>query len=227
MTYNDIKQRVYDLLWPVTEAEARRIGYSDKIHRAFNEATFRIAHSILPNVKLYKFKLSRDKLPAQVSMPPDFISFCDEQNAYLNGHNFILTKFVGYNSIIVTGSELPDITDDELEYRVYYNASYPEVIDGGANFRIIDISDMPELNTDNYSYKTIPTEVIHNQTQDSYSLPDIVGHLVPHYIVGQLLSTDDKVRSIEEMNTFETLLATVNVDRNERQREYHSVRGWY
>lgn len=225
MTYNDIKQRVYDLLWPVTEAEARRIGYSDKIHRIFNEATFRVAHAILPNIRAYKIKLSADKLPAQVSMPPDFISFCDEQNAYVNGKNFILTKFVGYNSVIL-GGEYQGL-GNELEYHIYYNATYPEVTDGGKNFKMLTISDSPALNEDNFEYIKVPTEIIHNQTKDSYQLPDIIGHIIPHFIVSQLLSVDDKVRSIEELNAFETLMATVNVDRNERQREYHSVRGWY
>lgn len=225
MTYNDIKQRVYDLLWPITEAEARRIGYSDKIHRIFNEATFRVAHAILPNVRVYKIKLSADKLPAQISMPPDFISFCEEQNAYVNGRNFILTRFVGYNNVII-GNEFADI-GDELEYHIYYNALYPEVVDGGKNFKFLKIPDDPVLNADNYEYERIPTEQIHNNTQESYQLPELIGHIIPHFIVSQLLSLDDKVRSIEELNTFETLLATVNVDRNERQREYHSVRGWY
>lgn len=224
MTYNDIKQRVYDLLWPITESEARRIGYSDKIHRIFNEATFRIAHSILPNIKKYTIKLSRDHLPAQVSMPPDFISFCDEQNAYANGQNFVLTNFVGYNSIIFNGSELDSIAEDsDITYTVYYNAIYPQVTNGGTAFKFIDTSGEPELDAENFKYTEIPI----NAVGDNYELPQIVGQLIPHYIVSQLLSVDDKVRSIEELNAFETLLATVNVDRNERQREYHSVRGWY
>lgn len=243
MTYNDIKQRVYDLLWPITEAEARRIGYSDKIHRIFNEATFRVAHAILPNVRVYKIKLSADKLPAQISMPPDFISFCEEQNAYVNGRNFVLTRFVGYNNVILGGEfsepynheidcycadeELKNKRVKEFEYHIYYNALYPEVVDGGKNFKFLKIPDDPVLNSDNYEYERIPTEQIHNNTQESYQLPELIGHIIPHFIVSQLLSLDDKVRSIEELNTFETLLATVNVDRNERQREYHSVRGWY
>ena len=226
MTYTDIKQRVYDLLWPITEAEARRVGYSDKIHRIFNEATFRIAHAILPNIQLYKVKLSRDKLPAKVSMPPDFISFCEEQNAYVNGHNFVLTKFVGHDSIILDGNEAEDFSN-ELEYHIYYNALYPQVINGGMSFRLISISDCPKINADNFQYIEIPTIKSNNDSELSYELPEIVGHLIPHYIVGQLLSLDDKIRSTEELNAFETLLATVNVDRNERQREYHSVRGWY
>lgn len=218
MTYSDIKQRVYDILdMPV--AEAVRAGYSQKIHRIFNEATFRIAHSIMPNLRAYKFVLTKDKLPAKVSMPPDFISFADDQNGYVNGKNFVITDFIDKDSIIVTGKETEAIAN-EYEYTVYYNALYPELIDGGQNYRIYDF--INAVNADAYIETKQPAE-----GDNALHWSQIIGQLVPHYIVSQLLSNDDKTRSITEMNNFETLLATVNVDRNERQREYHSVRGWY
>ena len=222
MTYNDIKQRVYDLLdMPI--AEAIRVGYANKIHRTFNEATFRIAHSVLPNLREYKFTLSADKLPAKVTMPPDFISFAEEQNAYINGKNFVLTKFVDYNGIILDGTE--GGTGDTRTYTIYYNALYPEIVDGGLNYKVYKFIDVTD--DDAYVVAKEPTETVHNNEDSSYDWPQIIGQLVPHYIVSQLLSNDDKTRSIVEMNNFETLLATVNVDRNERQREYRSVRGWY
>lgn len=235
MTYNDIKQRVYDeLAMPVTEAV--RAGYSEKIHRIFNEATFRIAHSILPNLREYTVSLTKDKLPARVVMPPDFISFADEQNAYCNDTNFILTKFVDYNGIILEGTEGvgkpykyiengEEVHTKLYTYKIYYNATYPQVVDGGKNYQFVDFIDA--VDKDGYVIAKRPTEIIHNDEDDSYEWSQIVGQLVPHYITSKLLVLDDKVRSIDEMNNFETLLATVNVDRNERQREYRSVRGWY
>ena len=223
MKYNDIKQRVYDeLSMPV--AEAVRAGYSSKIHRIFNEAVFRIAHAIMPNLRAYKFTVSIENFPIKITMPPDFISFADEQNAYINGKNFILTKFVDSNGLILDGNEA-NVKGPTRTYIVYYNASYPKIVDGGTNYEMVDFID--GINEDCYAINKYPTETIHNNQDTSYDWPDIIGNLVPHYIVSRLLVLDDKVRSIEEMNIFETLLATVNVDRNERQREYHSVRGWY
>lgn len=237
MTYNDIKQRVYDILdMPVTEIV--RVGYSKKIHRAFNEATFRIAHSVLPNLREYCVAITADKLPAKVVMPPDFISFAEDQNAYCNGHNFILTKFVDYNGVILKGGEGGSsgvsckYTENDKEinttlytYRIYYNALYPEIIDGGQNYKLYNF--VTNVNGDGYQVEKESVESIHNNCDTSYNWPQLIGQLVPHYIVSQLLANDDKTRSITEMNNFETLLATVNVDRNERQREYHSARGWY
>lgn len=237
MTYNDIKQRVYDII-DIPTAEAVRMGYSKKIHRIFNEATFRVAHSIMPNLRAYKISITADKLPAKVSMPPDFISFAEEQNAYVNGTNFIVTNFIDKNSIILTGTESGVIgipykyTDNNKEistllytYTIYYNALYPEIIDGGINYKIYNFIDA--VNKDAYDVVKEPTEIIHNNEDISYEWSQLIGQLIPHYIASQLLSNDDKTRSIVEMNNFETLLATVNVDRNERQREYRSVRGWY
>jgi UDP-3-O-acyl-N-acetylglucosamine deacetylase len=172
----------------------------------------------MPDIKVYKVKICRNKLPAKVTLPPDFISFCDDYDATANGQAFVLNK-AGYRDVILDGTEYHGFKSD-IEYHIYYNAAYPEVINGGSYFRTVRISDDPVLNSDNWRYENIPTNA-------EYELPDIIGNLIPHYIVGRLLSQDDKVRSIEELNTFETLLATVNVDRNVRQREYHSSRGWY
>ena len=98
MTYSEIKQRVFDLLFIPFE-EANRLHYTDKIPRIINEALFRIAHSVLPNLREYVIKLTHSKLPARISMPPDFISFADEQNAYLDGMQFCLTQFISDNEI--------------------------------------------------------------------------------------------------------------------------------
>lgn len=237
MKYNDIKQRVYDLLdMPV--AEVVRMGYASKIHRIFNEAAFTIAHSILPNLREYKFSITADKLPAKITMPPDFISFADEQNAYVNGKNFVLTDYIDNSGLLLTGKEtvangIPykyiedgkEINTLIYNYTVYYDALYPEIIDGGKNYNLILFTDA--VNADAYEYAVTPTEIIHNNNDTSLDWPQIIGHLVPHYIVSQLLARDDKVRSISEMNQFESLLAKVNVERRERQREYRSVRGWY
>lgn len=226
MTYNDIKQRVYDIL-DISVSEAVRVGYSKKIHRIFNEATFRIAHSVLPNLREYKFAISADKLPAKITMPPDFISFAEDQNAYANGKNFILTDFIDRDGLLLTGNESgTKYRDSEIiRYTVYYNALYPEIVDGGKNYKVFEF--VEAIDADAYEIVTKPTEVIHNNLDTSMEWPQIIGQLVPHYIAAQLLANDDKTRSIVEMNNFETLLATVNVDRNERQREYRSVRGWY
>ena len=232
MTYTDIKQRVYDILdMPVTEAI--RAGYTKKIYRAFNEATFRIAHSVMSNLREYRISLTADKLPAKVIMPPDFISFAEEQNAYVNGNNFILTEFTDRSAIILTGKEAGVIgykytyTENGIEkqtlrydYILYYNALYPEITDSGQNYRVYKFIDA--VNADAFIETREPTEA-----DGSLEWSQIIGQLAPHYIVAQLLANDDKTRSIVEMNNFETLLATVNVDRNERQREYRSVHGWY
>ena len=223
MTYNDIKQRVYDIIdMPIVELN--RIGYTKKIHRIFNEAAFRIAHSIMPNLREYEFTVSADKFPIKVTMPPDFISFADEQNAYADGKNFILTDFIDRNGLILTGKE-GVATNKEHTYKVYYNALYPEIVKGGLEYKMYKF--IKTVDNDGYELVHEPTEIIHNDLDSSYDWPQIIGQLVPHYIVAQLLANDDKVRSITEMNNFETLLATVNVDRNERQRQYHSARGWY
>ena len=230
MTYNDIKQRVYDILNMSIE-EAKRLGYSDKIPRIINEALFRIANSISPYIREYIFKISKINLPAKVTMPPDFISFFDDQNAYLNGNNFILTKFVGGNGIIVDGKEIDNvlIDSDVAEYTIFYNAHYPKIIKGGKFYSLISFhfnDDIP-LDADNYFLEEQSTESSRLSSDTSYEISDVIAPLLPHYVVGQLLAQDDKVRSLQEINEFEILLATINVDRRERQREYRSSRGWY
>ncbi|MBR4889689.1 MAG: hypothetical protein IKU15_00330 [Clostridia bacterium] len=226
MKYSEIKLRVIDLLgYPVDECV--RLGYTNKIPRAANEALFRVAHSVLPNLREYTIRLTKDVLPARVTMPPDFISFADEQNAYLNGHNFILTNFVGTSGINLTGNEvsLPRHSkQDYLEYTFFYNATYPKIIDDGKNFEVYTFKtgNNIEVNQDNYVKEIWSTE-----GNNTYDIAEIAGNIIPHYIVGQILSLDDKVRSIAEYNEFEVLLSSIDVHRNERQREYHSVRGWY
>lgn len=236
MTYQDIKQRVYDLLFMPVE-EANRLHYTDKIPRILNEALFRIAHSVLPNLREYIIKLTHSKLPARISMPPDFIAFADEQNAYLDGTQFCLTQFIGTNEVILTGHEIDnlvvsdiEVTNDTVhEYHIFYNANYPRISGSGTEFSVVTFAtgeDIP-VDADNYTIETVPSEASRVTGGNVYNIPDIVAELVPHYIAGQLLVLDDKVRSIEEMNEFENLLATINVHRNERPREYHSSKGWY
>lgn len=228
MTYNEVKQRIYDLLDMPLE-EAKRLGYTDKIPRALNEAFFRIAHSVFPLVREYHLKFETSKLPAKVTMPPDFISFADEQDAYLNGKYFILTKFFGESGIILTGREIENHLQesDECNYIIYYNASYPKLIDGGKNFQKVELSLEPNINEESYSVVKIPAEEDRVTGNQVLNIPDIAANLAPHYVVSQLVNLDDKVRSIAEMNEFETLLSIVSSERHERQREYHSVRGWY
>lgn len=236
MTYQEIKQRVYDLLFMPFE-EADRLHYTDKIPRILNEALFRIAHSVLPNLREYTIKISQNKMPARISMPPDFISFADEQNAYLNGKPFCLTNFIGNNEILLFGNEVDDsayksstLNESKVnEYHIFYNALYPKLTNSGIEFQVIEFAngdDIP-VNSDNYSIVTVPAESSQITGNKAYDLPSIVSELIPHYIAGQLLVLDDKVRSIEEMNEFETLLAAINTHRNERPREYHSAKGWY
>lgn len=237
MTYSEIKQRVFDLLFIPFE-EANRLHYTDKIPRIINEALFRIAHSVLPNLREYVIKLTHSKLPARISMPPDFISFADEQNAYLDGMQFCLTQFISDNEIILTGHEIDDLVyrpgrlfkpDKIHEYHIFYNANYPRIASSGIDFSVVTFAtgeDIP-VDADNYTIVSVPAEASRVTGGEVYNIPDIVAELVPHYVVGQLLVLDDKVRSIEEMNEFENLLATINVHRNERPREYHSSKGWY
>lgn len=217
MTYNQIKQRVIDILGMPIE-ELSRLEYTKRIPRIFNEAMFRIAHSILPNLREYTVILDRDKLPARVDLPPDFISFADEQNAWLNGKPFTLTQFIGDKGIVLTGNEIVDNLDDKLVYKIFYNAVYAQINDAESLFKQIVLTD-DKLNADNY----ISSDVSAN----SVDIPDIVGMAVPHYIAGQLLVLDDKVRSTEELNEFEILISVINTYRHERTKEYHSAKGWY
>jgi hypothetical protein len=218
MTYESIKQRVIDILgMPITEIT--RLEYATKIPRIFNEATFRIAHSILPNLREYTITLTADKLPARVTMPPDFISFADEQSAWLNGMPFILTQFIGSNGIILTGAEIAGYKfEDALTYKIFYNAVYPKVSDTEKTFDKVTLT-TDIVNADNYHVEAIPAQDI--------EIPDIIGMAIPHYIAGQLLAVDDKVRSTEELNEFEILISTTSTYRHERTKEYHSVKGWY
>lgn len=234
MIYSEIKQRIYDILCMPFE-EAERLHYTDKIPRAINEALFRIAHSVLPNLREYVVVLTKDILPAKLTMPPDFISFADEQNAYLNGKQFVLENFVGENGVILTGNETENLYSygkfeiaNKNEYHIFYNALYPKLVDSGMCFNKVTFAEMNiPVNNDNYTIEQIPAESSRLNNTSIYEIPDIAAMLIPHYVAGQLLVLDDKVRSIEEMNEFETLLATINTNRNERPRSYHSSKGWY
>jgi hypothetical protein len=217
MTYGHIKQRVYDQLC-MPEQEVNRLGYASKIPRLLNEALFRIAHSILPNLREYVVKINHDKLPAKVTMPPDFISFADEQAAYLNGQPFTLTKFVGISGIILDGNETQMNTSGVLEYHIFYNAEYPRILDKATSYTKVELTN-DKVDADNYNTVELPIA--------SFDIPDIAAMAIPHYIAGQLLVLDDKVRSIEEMNEFETLISVTSTYRHERTREYHSSKGWY
>lgn len=219
MTYESIKQRVIDVLGLPT-SEITRLEYATKIPRIFNEATFRIAQSILPNLREYTVILNRDKLPARVNMPPDFISFADEQSAWLNGKPFTLTQFIGFNGVILSGNELAEynLTGDTFEYKIFYNAVYPKIADTEKTFNCITLTN-DAINSDNYRIDTVDSTAI--------DIPDIIGMAIPHYIAGQLLAIDDKVRSTEELNEFEILISVASTYRHERTKEYHSSKGWY
>lgn len=85
MTYQEVIQRVYDVL-QFDKAEATRLGYTGRVPRIINECLFRIANSVVPYLREYTVRLSRASLIghiARVSLPPDFLSFADEQDAYL------------------------------------------------------------------------------------------------------------------------------------------------
>jgi hypothetical protein len=149
-------------------------------------------------------------------MPSDFIAFSNEQDAFVNGENFILTRFSGSNAIILTGTEIFDLPKS-LEYKIYYSAQYPRISGSASGGTFTEI-----LLNDNGTWQTSnPKSIL------EYNIPDNVADLLPHYIAGQLLVLDDKVRSITELNTFEMMLAQLDINRNEHQREYHSSRGWY
>lgn len=230
MTYNEIKQRVYDILG-LDFDEADRLGYTNKIPRIMNEATFRIANAVVPYLREYIVKISRKNLPARVTMPPDFISFATEQDAYINGKNFVLTNFIGSDGVVLYGNEADSgcykFVDDIVEYHIFYNAYYPKVMDGGKYYLFYEFITPTPTDADSWKDTLIPTEVSRTSNQLSFEMPTHIGDLIPHYVVSQLLAFDDKVRSIQEMNEFEVLLANLDVSRNERQRNYHSVRGWY
>lgn len=218
MTYSQIKQRTYDILDMPIE-EITRLKYATKIPRLYNEAAFRIAQSILPNLREYTVKLSLDKLPARVGMPPDFISFADEQDAYLDGYPFTLNQFIGTDQIILSGKEISGYKPDGVaEYQIFYNALYPSINDAETEFTIIKLGSA-HVNADNYESDT--------RLVKDYDIPAKIGVAIPYYIAGQLLSRDDKVRSIECLNEFETLISVISTYRHERTKEYHSSKGWY
>ena len=224
MKYEAIKQRVYDQL-KLPETEVKRLGYAAQIPRLLNAALFRIANAIFPNLREYVVKITSDKLPARVSMPPDFLAFADEQMAYLNGSPFTLTKFIGESDIILDGTEaLTHKTCHTrkdcsiFEYHIFYNADYPRLTDAALAWHTVNLS-TDNVNSDNFSFGEISV--------NEYDIPDVAAMAIPHYIAGHLLSLDDKVRSIEELNEFENLLAIVSTYRHERTRDYQSSRGWY
>ena len=225
MNYDEIKQRVMDIT-SFDSNEMMRLGYTSKIPRIINECLFRIANGILPNLREYKIKLSTDVLPARIVMPPDFLSFANEQDAYLNGKNFVLTNFIGNDSIIVYGNEVPT-TDTTLEYTIFYNAYYPKLIAGGSQYECVIFPDELQINSDGWSKKTVSVLGDALTNTPAFELPQHISDLIPHYVAGQLLALDDKVRSITELNEFEVMLAQIDNTRNERQRDYQSVRGWY
>lgn len=227
MTYEHLRQRVYDIL-DMTIDEANRLGYSEKIYRITNEALTIIAHAISPYIREYNIIFSNNVLPVKITMPPDFISFFDDQNAYLNGNNFILTEFIGRDGLVLTGKEVAGYRAcDKFKYTIYYNALYPKLVEGGKYFQVIAFADNPPLNDDNYEIINISASENRITNKVAFEIPDLIAHLIPHYVVSQLLTQDDKIRSAIEMNEFETLMARLNVDQNERQREYKSSRGWY
>ena len=217
MTYAQIKQRTYDILDMPVE-EITRLKYAAKIPRIYNEAAFRIAQSILPNLREYTVKISLSKLPARVSMPPDFISFADEQDAYLDGYPFTLNQFIGDNEVILSGKEIPDYKpQDVVEYQIFYNAVYPNINDSETEFTIVTLTN--GIDVDNFRVDTRPVK--------DYDIPAKIGVAIPYYIAGQLLARDDKVRSIECLNEFETLISVISTYRHERTKEYRSSKGWY
>lgn len=228
MTYEYLTQRVYDILdMPVQEA--KRLGYSEKIYREVNEALFTIAHTISPFIREYKIRIEKNLLPAKVTMPTDFISFFDDQNCYLDGKNFILVDFIGRDGVILSGKEVTSYCPkDILTYSFYYNALYPKLVDGGQYYELIDINLVePVLNDKNYSLTKVPVQTNQITDETHFDIPDLIANCVPHFVVAQLLAQDDKIRAATEMNSFEILMARINVEQNERQREYRSSKGWY
>ena len=153
----------------------------------------------------------------------------------MNGIQFVLENFVGENGVILTGNETENLYSygkfeiaNKNEYHIFYNALYPKLVDSGMYFNKVTFAEMNiPVNNDNYTIEQIPAESSRLNNTSIYEIPDIAAMLIPHYVAGQLLVLDDKVRSIEEMNEFETLLATINTNRNERPRSYHSSKGWY
>jgi hypothetical protein len=216
MTYTEIKQRIQDLLnLPVDEMLA--MGYSAKIPRVVNECLQRIVNTAATNLRELTFTLSSDDFMAgkyRLTMPPDFMSFASEQDAYLNGDYFVLTKFIGSNSILLTGDETHKYSN-AFEYTIFYNAFYPVISPDGKTFTHVQL-------IDSAPYFTTATESI-----DKFEVPDNVGTIIPHFVAGQLLASDDMVRSTTELNEFDIQLSNLDTSRNERQREYHSSRGWY
>lgn len=217
MKYIDLKLRVLDILC-YNETEAERLGYMSKIPRILNEGLFRIANSLATNLREFTITLKKSQLPAKVEMPPDFIAFSNEQDAFVNSENFILTRFSGKNSIILTGTEVFDLPET-LTYIIYYSAQYPRISGSSSG----DAETFTEVLLNNDGTWNISNE----KSISQYIIPDNIADLLPHYIVGQLLTLDDKVRSVTELNMFEVMLAQLDTDRNEHQREYHSSRGWY
>ena len=216
MTYTEIKQRVQDLVnLPVDEMLA--MGYTAKIPRTINECLQRIVNSLATNLRELTIKISSADFvngKYRLTMPPDFMSFALEQDAYLNGDYFVLTKFIGSDSILLTGDETHKRADS-FEYTIFYNAFYPTISSDGKTFTNIQLA----------STKPYYTKVV--ETIDKFEVPDNIGTIIPHFVAGQLLASDDVVRSTTELNEFDIQLSSLDTSRNERQREYHSARGWY
>lgn len=214
MIYSEIRQRVYDILM-LPPSEVSRMGYEEKIPRIINECLLRIANSVTPNLREFNISLSANDFSSgnyRLNMPPDFISFALEQDAYLNNDYFVLSRFVGSNGLLLTGKE-NNRANSVFKYTIFYNAFYPKI--SGNQIKTVEFIPSKPW------YKEVSKSI------EEFNLSDNIGNLIPHFVVGQLLAQDDKVRSIAELNEFDIQLATLDVSRNERQREYHSSRGWY
>lgn len=227
MKYNDLRQQTFDKLM-ITYQEAMNLDYLAKINGAFNEALRLIAQTLSCNSKEYKFKVTAPDLKRELilDMPPDFISFSEIDDSYIDNQPFIIDNFYGHNRMILTGNEAIGHTPRGLvEYRIFYNAFYPQIAVGIGN------AYARQVVTDCNNTLT-PSE--HNNGWDIQDIPlteyefDVrIADLLPLFAASKCLIQDDRGLSIHYLNEFHLTMSQIDVSGYKRPRVYRSTKGLY
>lgn len=234
MTYSQLRQQTLDKLY-LTLDEAQDMDYLEKIPRAFNEALNRIANSLNCYTKKIKFNVAKQILYDNINtglilkMPPDFISFDQINNSYLDGQLFVVDNYESYNQLRLYGNEVPgynifESEGDTVTYEIYYNAFYPQILSDARfpKIRIIEFkTDINMFESDETTWK------VKDLPADEYDFDNRIAYLLPYYAASICLGQDDRALSAQYRNEFEMYLAQVDVTNYQRPREYRSVKGLY
>ena len=175
--WSELKQAILDKLF-LTEMEAKNQDYLSKFQYLTNECLNIIANGVKPYVTSIEVIGDKNEI---VRMPVNFLSFSDFTN-------FDGIRFISDDEIQITESGT---------YRVYYNATYPE----------------------------ITKQIIEDDT--ILDIPFSILICIPTYVASQLLSQDDVQRSTILRNEFELMLSRLDTTVIYEEQHYHSKGEWY